>query len=409
MRHRAGPPQRCYPPRAWGLLVMLLPLLVACGEKSTYQQPPPPQVTVAQPARGSIEDYQEFTGNTQAIDTVQLRARVEGYLEKVLFKDGDRVKKGQLLFLIQQDTYRAKLQQAQGEVLNQKTKLQYAQTEFVRYSELLQEKGASQTDVDNWRYQRDSARAALMTAEASRDLAQLNLDYTRVTAPFDGRIDRHLVDPGNLVGSTEKTLLAEINRIDRIYVYFTISEKDLLYLMHATRLSPEAASKAKWPVYLGLAHEKGWPHPGYLDFAAISVTPTTGTLLVRGIFPNQDGMILPGLFARVRVPVARQRSVLLLPQAIGFDQQGLYVLVVNEKNTVERRAVTPGTEVDGWRVVESGLAGPEWVVVKGVLKAIPGRKVTPEQEKLTPPAGSQGAPEGKGAAPPAAGKGKAGS
>jgi RND family efflux transporter MFP subunit len=200
-------------------------------------------------------------------------------------------------------------------------------------------------------------------------------------------VDRRLKDPGNLVGSGESTILAEVNQIDPIYVYFTINEKDLLRLMGESQVPPERAAREKRPLFLGLANEKGFPHQGHLDFAAISLTSSSGTLLLRGIFPNPDGMILAGLFARVRVPVAREKSALLVPKvALGFDQQGPYVLVVNEKKVVERRAVILGPEVDTARVVEEGLQGDEWVVVVGMLKAIPGRPVDPEKEAPQAPA-----------------------
>jgi len=376
--------------RPWGLLLAILMFLAACGEKSTYVPPPPPKVTVSQPVKRQVTDYLEFTGNTQAINTVQLRARVEGYLDKVLFHDGDRVKKGQLLFLIQQNTYEAKLRQAEADILAQKARLRHAQTEFVRFSNLLRQKAASQTDVDQWLYERDSARAALLVAQAKRDLARLDLGYTKVTAPFDGRIDRRLKDPGNLVGSGESTVLAEINQIAPIYVYFTINEKDLLRIMAEIQAASSPANKGKWPVSLGLANEKGYPHRGHLDFTAISVTPSTGTLLLRGVFPNQDGTILPGLFARVRAPVGRPRMALLVPQvAIAYDQQGSYVLVVNEKNVVDRRAITAGQQVDDLRVIEDGLKESEWVVVEGLLRAIPGREVSPQKEEPKAPMGQE--------------------
>jgi len=381
----------------WGLLPLFFLFFAACGDKTAYTPPPPPKVTVAQPLKRAVTDYLEFSGNTQAINTVQLRARVEGYLEKVFFQDGDRVNKGQLLFLIQQNTYQAKLQQAQAEILSQKARLLRAQTELTRYSKLLKDKAASQIDVDQWQYERDAAKAAVLNAEAQRDLAKLDLAYTRVTSPFDGRIDRTLKDPGNLVGAGESTVLAEVNQINPIYVYFTINERDLLRLMGGTRLSPDAASKKKMPLFFGLANEKGYPHQGRLDFAAISVTPTTGSLLLRGVSPNRDGMIMPGLFARVRVPVAENKAALLVPQqALGFDQQGPYVLVINEKNVVERRPVTTGVETDGFRVVEEGLKGEEWVVVEGVIKAIPGRPVSPEKKELKAPQKKEEAASRKG-------------
>jgi RND family efflux transporter MFP subunit len=376
----------------WGLMPMFFLAFLACGEKTAYTPPPPPQVTVNQPLKRPVTEYLELTGNTQAINTVQLRARVEGYLEKVLFHDGDRVKKGQLLFLIQQNTYQAKLQQAKADIQTQKARLLHGQTELTRYSKLFKQKAASQIDVDQWQYERDAAQAALLAAEAQRDLAQLNLDYTRVTSPFDGRIDRRLRDPGNLVGSGESTVLAEVNQISPIYIYFTVNERDLLRLMGGTRLSVEAASKNKLPLTFGLANEKGYPHEGRLDFSAISVTSSTGTLLLRGISPNTDGKVMPGLYARVRVPVGEKKAALVIPTpAIGFDQQGSYVLVVNEKNVVERRGVTLGPAVNASRVIEEGLQGNEWVVVEGVIKAIPGRPVTPEKRELKPRPAKAGA------------------
>lgn len=372
------------------LLGLLLP---ACGERNVYLPPPPSEVRVSQPERREIVDYLEFTGNTQAYNTVKLRARVEGYLEKVLFNDGDVVKKGQPLFLIQQNTYRAKLQQAEAEVLAQKARLEHARTEFARFSKLLQQKAAAQTDVDRWRYERDAAQAALLAAEANRELAKLNLGYTLVTAPFNGRIDRRLQDVGNLVGAGEQTVLAEINQIDPIYVYFTISERDLLRVMQENKETLADDNQQKWPVYMALARDTGYPHQGYIDFAAISVDPNTGTLLLRGVFPNPEGAILPGLFARLRSPAStKRRPALLVPQeAVAADQQGNYVLLVNAENRVERRGVILGPVVEERQVIERGLTGAEQVIVQGLLRALPGRQVKPlplQEPNPTPAAGS---------------------
>jgi len=361
------------------LVLLILP--IACKEKAPAP-PPPPAVTVAQPVRKAVTDYLELSGNTQAIYTVQLVARVAGYLEKVLFVDGQMVKKGQALFLIQQNTYQDTLRQTEAQILLQKTQLDFAEKQWVRYSNLLQQKATSQENVDNWRYQRDSAQANLKAAEAARDLAKLNLDYTEVTAPFDGRIDRRLVDPGNLVGGSGNTVLAELNQINPIYVYFNISDADLARLMEEAHWIPGQTRKVEWSVFLGLLNDQGYPHKGELNFASISLTPTTGTLLMRGVFPNPDGKIMPGLYARVRVPVKKGPALLVPQESIGYDQRGSYVLIVNEQNVVQRFSVRTGTMVDHLQVVEEGLAGEEWVVIKGIQKAVPGRKVTPEKQDV---------------------------
>ena len=358
----------------------LLVLQSGCRETPPPAAPPPPNVTVAQPVRQTVTDYLDLTGNTQAIYTVQLVARVAGYLEKVLFQDGQRVKKGQPLFVIQQNTYQDNLRQAEAAILQYRAQLQWTESQLDRYSNLIQHNAAARSDVENWKFQRDTAVANLRAAEAQRDLAKLNLDYTLVTAPFDGRMDRRLVDPGNLVGSGGSTVLAQINQIDPLYVYFNISDLDLARLLKVTRGIPGSTDGRKWPVHAGLPSEDGYPHQGYLDFAAINLTTTTGTLLMRGVLPNTDGKILPGLYTRVRVPL-EQRSAMLVPEvAVGHDQQGDYLLVVNDKNVVERRGVTTGPSVESRRVIAIGLSGGEWVIVNGLLKAAPGRQVTPERE-----------------------------
>jgi RND family efflux transporter MFP subunit len=266
---------------------------------------------------------------------------------------------------------------------------------------LIQDNAVAQADVDNWRFQRDNAAANLRSAEAQRDLAKLNLDYTLVTAPFDGRMDRRLADPGNLVGSGGNTVLAQINQIDPMYVYFNISDLDLARLLNSTGGIPGPGDAQKWQVHAGLPSEAGYPHQGYLDFAAISLTTTTGTLLMRGVLPNPDGKILPGLYARVRVPLERKTTLLVPEVAIGHDQQGAYVLVVNDKNVVERRNVTTGPTVESRRAIDDGLTGGEWIIVNGLLKAAPGRQVTPEREGSDqPPAqGARPSPPAKKAEP----------
>ncbi|MDR3569992.1 MAG: efflux RND transporter periplasmic adaptor subunit [Syntrophobacteraceae bacterium] len=375
------------------LLCLMLIFPAGCSKKKTTFAFPPPQVTVTKPECRDIVDYQEISGNTQAENTVQLLARVEGYLEGVYFRDGDIVKKGQLLFLIQQDTYQAQLQQAEGNVQNQQALLRHAKTEFARYSKLYAQKAAADTDVENWRYQRETAQAGLLSAKAQRDLAKLNLGYARVVAPFTGRIDRRLVDPGNLVGSAgSNTSLAALTQIDPLYVYFNIAEtvippylKDLRTCAALNRSGPKR-DICKFPVYMGLATETGYPHEGYLDFAASTVNQSTGTLLLRGVFQNRNGAILPGEFVRVRFPLGKKHPAILVSQAaVQYDQSGAYLLIVNPKdNTVERRDVTVGPVKGYSYVIEKGLTGNELIVTKGVLKAIPGGKVNPVLAKGSP-------------------------
>jgi RND family efflux transporter MFP subunit len=362
---------------------VFLILWTGCKERPASPPPPPPTVTVAQPVQKVVTDYLEFPGNTQAVSTVQLVARVAGYLDKVLFQDGQIVKKGDLLFLIQQDTYQELLRQTEGQIELLKAQLEYAEKQLIRYSNLLPQKATSQENVDNWRYQRDSAQANLKVAEVSRNLAKLNLDYTEVRAPFDGRIDRRLVDPGNLVGSSSSnTNLAQMSQVDPIYVYFNVSDRDLARLMKSPHWMPGKTSTGKWPVFAGVTGEDGYPHDGHLDFASISFSSTTGTLLMRGIFPNVDQKIMPGLYARVRVPVETRLAMLVPATAVGKDQQGSYVLIVGAQNVIERRNVKTGTLEGDLCVIEEGLGENEKVVVSALLKAYPGSRVNPVMENI---------------------------
>jgi RND family efflux transporter MFP subunit len=363
----------------------------ACDRNKSAAPPPPPQVTVSQPLREDIVDYLELSGNTQSVNTVQLRARVEGYLDGVYFKDGDLVKKDQLLFLIQQNTYFAKLLQAEGNVQTQKALLEHAKTELARFTKLFEQKAAADTDVENWRNQRDTAQAALLSAEAQRDLAKLDLGYTWVVAPFTGRIDRRLVDPGNLVGSGgTSTVLATLTQTDPLYVYFNIAEADIpphimasRTVSHKTCSSPLAPKTDKIPVLMSLVNEEGYPHEGYLDFSSATVNTSTGTLLVRGVFPNPEGQMLPGQFVRVRLQIAKKTCAILIPRsAVGFDQLGTYALIVNENNTVERRKIKTGSQKDTLQAIEEGLTGDEWVITVGLLKATPGKPVTAERVQI---------------------------
>ena len=382
MRAREGSTAARWIARTTCLLAVAVALASGCSHPAPV--PPPPAVTVARPQVEPVTDYAEFTGNTAASDSVTLVARVEGYLEGIHYSDGAYVKKGDLLFTIQKAQYEAQLQQAQAQVEAQKAALWHAKTELVRYQNLVKEESAPQTEVDRWTYERDSAAAGVAGAEAQVVLAKLNLDYTRVEAPCDGRVGRHLVDPGNLVGALgQQTSLAEIDRIDPLYVYFTIDERELIRLRQ--KFPKGTVSQNSIPIAFGLLEEDGYPHEGTLNFASLSVAPTTGTLQLRGTFSNPPPGILPGLFARVRVPTGLPKESILIPaQALGFDQQGEYVLVVNDANVVERRMIKTGPQQGSVVVVDEGVQANDRVVVDGLQRAVPGRTVTPEEAKAAP-------------------------
>lgn len=374
-------------PRAL-VCLMMVAALAACDEKKPPAAPPPPKVTVAKPRVEPVIDYIEFTGNTVATNTVKLVARVEGYLEENHFKDGAPVKKDDLLISIQDDQYKAQLQQAQAQVMAAKAALFHAETELQRYTQLFKQHAAAQTDVDRWQYETDKSKADLLSAEAQVTIAELNLSYTKIKAPFDGRMGTHLADPGNVVGGMgQETGLAEINQINPIYVYFTINERDLLAIMAQARADTTPVVNRHIPLEFALLNEDTYSHPGELDFASISASPTSGTLTLRGIFPNEGGRVLPGLFVRVRAPAGKPAEALLIPgDAIAFDQQGPYVLVVGADNVVARKGVTTGSQRGKDMVIKDGLTQDDLVIIEGSLQAIPGRKVDPQPAQSAPDA-----------------------
>jgi RND family efflux transporter MFP subunit len=240
----------------------------------------------------------------------------------------------------------------------------------------VQQDAAAQTDVDRWHYERDANKADVMSAEAQVELAKLNLGYTTVRAPFQGRISRRYKDPGNVVGAGEETVLADINKIDPIYVYFTISEQDLLRIRRENPQITAATARPNLPVDVGFANENGFPHRARLDYADIQVDSTSGTLQLRATLANSDYRILPGLFARIRGEQSQPQESLLLPEeAIGYDQGGPYVLVVDDQLIVSRRGVTLGPLVDREYAIDAGLSLVDTVIVNGQMRAIPGHKV----------------------------------
>jgi RND family efflux transporter MFP subunit len=367
--------------KIWALCtVVLLSAMYGCERPSEFVPPPPPEVTVQQPQTRDIVDHANFTGNTQATATVELRARINGYLQQIAFEDGASVKQGDLLFVIEPAPFQAALEARSADLQRAKAALQLAQVELKRNELLEQKKIASQQDVDQRRADLSTTRANVAVAQAAVSNAKLDLDYTEIRAPVTGRIGRHLVDVGNLVQS-QQTLLATIESIDPIYAYFYVSESDLLRFRQMIRDNELPDPEEKPPLMrLGLANEKGFPHEGYVDFRDLGVNPDTGTILVRALFPNPRQILLPGLFVRLRAPVGEPKPRLMIDErAVAADQRGKYVLVVNDENKVEYRSVELGLAEKGMREIIDGVLPQDWVVVNGLQRARPGATVTPQR------------------------------
>ena len=374
----------------------LLALLAGCGQENRFVAPPPPKVIVELPVQQTVTPYLEATGNTAAVNTVKLIARVEGYLQEIKYQDGATVKKGTPLFVIEPQPYKVKLEQAQAAEEGAKATLINAEAEFTRQQELQAKDVSTQANLDRARANRDTARANVLQAQANTESAGINLGYTTVAAPFDGVVTARKVSVGELVGGDQPSQLASIVQLEPIWVWFNVSERDVqrVRVQLAERAVTAADLVNKVPIEVGLQTENGYPHKGVIDYSAPDVNQSTGTLQVRGIFENADHVLLPGYFVRVRVPQRLQPGLLVPEVAVGSDQAGRYVLTVNADNVVEQRRVQLGQTFGDMRVVESGLSSDERVVVSGILDAVPGQKVDPQLSKAksaaTEPAGSSG-------------------
>jgi RND family efflux transporter MFP subunit len=355
--------------------------LGACGQSNTYVAPPPPKVTVAKPVEQTVTRYFEATGNTTAINSANLVARVQGFLTEISYTDGAAVKRGEHLFTIEPETYQLRLQQAQAaEAAAQATVLQ-TQADYERQQDLVQRQAASKAAYDTSLANRDNAKARLLQARADTQQAQINLDYTRVIAPFDGIVTARQVSIGELVGGTGTQVLATIVQLDPIYVNFTASERDVLHVRDMLfKRGQTAVNLLGTPIEVGLQTDAGFPHKGKLDYIAPLVNQGTGTLAARAELPNESRLMLPGFFVRVRVPLEETPALLVPSVALGSDQSGRYVLTVNAENTIEQRKVEVGPNVGPLAVIESGLKAEDRVVVAGVLRAIPGQKVDPQMQ-----------------------------
>ena len=368
--------------RAALILVVLL-AVAACGQDNRYAAPPPPKVTVATPVEQEVSRYFEATGNAAAINTVDLVARVQGFVQAISYADGDFVKKGTSLFTIEPEPYRLKVEAAKAAVTSAKATLKQNEAEFARQATLVTKQVSTQANYDKALALRDSSQADVQSAVANEQQAGINLGYTNVTAPFDGVVSARQVSIGQLVGANSATVLSTIVQIDPIYVNYNASERDVLEAR--ARLAGTGRTTADLlgtPTEIGLQTESGYPHKGKLDYVAPTVDPSTGTLAARAILENSDRVLLPGYFVRVRIPFRPQAALLVSDVAIGSDQGGRYVLIVNKDNVVEQRKVEPGQLIGELRVIEKGLTKDDRVVIGGIMRAIPGQKVEPELRTL---------------------------
>ncbi|QQO16452.1 efflux RND transporter periplasmic adaptor subunit [Bradyrhizobium diazoefficiens] len=361
--------------------------LAGCEDKNSFVAPPPPKVDVATPVQRPVTRYVEATGNTAPIKSVDLVARVQGFLQSQDYQDGTFVKQGTQLFTIEPETYKLKLEQAEAAEAGAQASLRQAEADYKRQAELVQRQAVSQATLDTSTSNRDNAQANLQQAQANTRIAEVNYGYTKVSAPFDGIVSAHIVSVGELVGVSSPTQLATIVAMDPIYVNFTVSEQDVLRIRaEAQRRGLTSADLKQFPIQLGLQTETGYPHEGHLDYVAPTLNQSTGTLAVRGLVPNDKRLLLPGYFVRVRVPFTQEKDALLVPDtALGSDQGGRYLLVVNGDNVVEQRKVQIGPIDNGLRVIENGLKPDDRVVIAGLLRVIPGQKIDPQLTKIDQP------------------------
>lgn len=366
------------------LVVLFACVALGACEQNSFVPPPPPKVEVGLPAQKSITRYLDATGNAAPVKNVDLVARVQGFLQSIEYQDGTFVKEGTTLFTIEPETYKLKLEQAQAAEAGAQASLKQAEADFKRQSDLVQRQAVSQATLDTSTSTRDNAQANLQQAQVNTRIAAVNYGYTKVTAPFDGIVSAHLVSVGELVGVSSPTQLATIVALDPIYVNFNVNEQDVLRIREEARRRGITVSELRQlPVEVELQTETGYPHKGKLDYISPTINQSTGTLPVRGLLPNPDRTLLPGFYVRVRVPYGEDTKALLVPDvALGSDQAGRYLLVVNSDNVVEQHKVKTGPLEGDLRVIESGLKPDDRVVIAGLLRAIPGQKVEPQLQKI---------------------------
>ncbi len=369
----------------WAWFMLYAVVLSACGKPEAHapQTPPAPQVSVASVIEREVNEWDEFSGRLEAVEKVEVRPRVSGYIEAIHFQEGKEVKKGDLLFVIDPRSFAAELKRAEADLVRANAGAELAKSQRERAGKLLQNKFISQQDYDERSNGLRAADANVLVAQAALDVASLNLEFTRVTAPIDGRAGRAEITVGNLVsaeGPAGATLLTTIVSLDPIYAYFEGDEQIYLKYMELAHSGARPSSReVRNPIYLGLGNEEGYPHQGYMDFVDNKLDPATGTIRARAVFDNKERLFTPGLFARLKlIGSGKFKAVLINDRAVGTDQNQKFVLVLGAQNKVDYRPVKVGRLVDGLRVVKEGLKPGELIVVNGLQRVRSGMPVTPQ-------------------------------
>ncbi len=373
------------------LTTLALAALTGCDSSpgpSAAGVPPPTAVTVAEVTERQLTEHEDVIGRTEAVDAVEIRPRVSGYIEEVRFQAGQKVRKGDLLFLIDARTRKATLDRADAELRRAESAVDNARAEAARAEQLLSTKAISKEESDTRRWKLADAEAALLAARAGRESARLELEFCEVRSPIDGRVSRALVTPGNNVSGVDgnTTLLTTVVSVDPIHVLSDVDEATALRFKRlALENRLERDGQGRIAVEMALADETGFPRQGYVESVDNRLNPGTGSILVRLTFPNPDELMVPGLFVRARLPVGQaQRTLLVSDRAIGTDQSQKFVLTLTSSNTVAYRPVKIGPAIDGQRVIREGLQAGEKVIVNGLAKVRPGMPVSPEPEPASP-------------------------
>ncbi|MGL4420853.1 MAG: efflux RND transporter periplasmic adaptor subunit, partial [Gemmataceae bacterium] len=358
-------------------ILMILAADLGCQKRAVPVVPTTPtEVIVAPPILREVRDYEDFTGKTEPVNSIDIRAQVTGYLDQVFFRDGADVAANAPLFEIDPRTYQAQLNQSTASVALAKAHRDRIARDYDRIAKLSNTDAISKEELNKVSGDKAEADAAVAVAEAQKQLAETNLEYTKIRAKFAGRLSRRMVDPGNIVKANE-TLLTTLVALDPIYATFDVDERTLLKSRRLIREGKaDSARESEVPVQIGLADEEGFNRTAVINFIDNRVESSTGTLRVRAIMPNPQLLLSPGLFIRVRIPLSRPHPAILVPEAAIGTNQGLkFVYVVNENDEVVERRVTPGQIIDGYRVIEKGVEKTDRVIVNGLQRVRPGVKV----------------------------------